>query len=102
VPRCPPRNNNDTPKRACHDRVGLGAFDEPLPVGRESAAFGGKQETRAKLDRLGSERKRCEYAAPVHDAAGGNDRNLQRIDHLRHERHQSDERQGGIGRRIDT
>ena len=49
-----------------------------------------RDEARADDDALRAERERGDDAAPVDDAARGDDRDLHRVDHLRHERERAD------------
>ena len=63
---------------------------QPALVFGVYARFGAGKKRRAQLNRLRAERKGCRDAAPVHDAAGGDERDLYRIGDLRHERHQAD------------
>ena len=53
-------------------------------------AFGRGHEARAHLDALGSQRECSEQAARIADAAGGEHRDFDGVDHHRHQRQRCD------------
>ena len=76
-----------TGRTAGYNGRDIGRLEDQLLVLIRNIALVGCEEHGAALHALGAQHERRRHAAAVRDAAGRNDRDAQRIDHLRNQRH---------------
>ena len=74
-------------RAAGDDGRDIGRLEHQLLVLIRNVAFIGREEHGAALHALGAQHERRRHAAAVRDTARRDDRDAQRIHHLRHERH---------------
>ena len=70
-----------------HNGIAVAGFQQRCLVVFVDGALGAGQQTGADLHAAGPQRQRCGQTAPVSNAARGNDRHVDSINDLRHQRH---------------